>query len=345
MESKIEPMKTRKPRTRPPYERLLWLDSQVRERRCLPLSEYCRHFEINIRTAYRDTDFLKYNLDAPLEYDPKRRGWRYTDPSFRLPAVTLTEGELVALFLAEKALRSQAGGPHEAELRAAFEKLCRALPESVTVDLGAWEETISFAGAPTRPVEAQTYRRVLEAVQKRRQLRLRYYAASRDAEGERTVDPHHLHNHAGDWYLIAWDQGRGAFRDFALSRIRGLEPTGQGFGLRSDFDRRAYLAEHFGGFRGGEPVEVVVRFDAYQSRWMREKSWPGEAGREEQADGSLNLRLRVTSLEGVLRWVLQYGSHVEALQPEELRAAVVAEARKMAEMYREEDDGLPRDSH
>lgn len=319
--------------TRPPYERLLWFDGQVRERGCLSLSEYCGHFEITIRTAYRDTDFLKYNLDAPLKYDPKRRGWYYTNPSFRLPAVTLTEGELVALFLAEKALRAQAGGPHEAELRAAFEKLCRALPEAVTVDLGAWEETISFAGDPTRPVEVETYRRVMEAVQNRRQLRLRYYAASRGAEGVRMVDPHHLHNHAGDWYLIAWDHGRKAFRDFALSRIRELEPTGQGFPLRPDFDRRAYLSDHFGGFRGAEPVEVVVRFDAYQARWMREKTWPGEAGRKEQADGSLNLHLKVTSLEGVLRWVLQYGIHAEVLQPEELRGKMAEEVQRMVEMY------------
>lgn len=317
----------------PPYQRLLWFDGQVREGRYPKIADLCERYEITERTACRDIAFLKYNLGAPLEYDRRKRGYYYTDPSFSLPAVTLTEGELVAIFLAEEALRRYAGAPYEAELRSAFQKLCRALTEEVTVDLDSFAEAITFEVGPTRQVEVETFRQAQQAVQKREQLRLRYYAASRNEEGTRIVDPYHLHNHTGDWYLIAYDQGRHGYRDFALSRIRHLEPTGRRFTLRPDFDRRAYLANQFGGFRGEQAVEVVVRFDPYQARWMREKTWPGETGREEHPDGSLTLRLTVTSLEGVLRWVLQYGSHVAVLGPEELRRAVVEEAQKIANMY------------
>jgi len=253
--------------------------------------------------------------------------------------VQLTEGELIAIFVAEKALQQHAGAPYEAELRSGLEKLCRSLPEPVTVDLGAFGETISFEAGPTRPVETEIYRQALCAIQERRCLRLRYYAASRNEETVRQVDPYHLHNNAGDSYLIAFDRGRGAYRDFALSRIRDLQPADGTFALRTDFDRSRYLANQFGGFRGTEPVEVVVRFDAYQARWMREKRWPGETERVEQGDGGLTLRLTVTSLEGVLRWVLQSGSHVEVLAPEELRERVAEEGRAMAALYGEEEAG------
>lgn len=326
-------MRTRRRFSLPPYQRLLWFDSQVREGYYPNIAELCQRYEITERTACRDVAFLKYNLGAPLEYDRRKRGYYYTDPCFNLPAVKLTEGELVAIFLAEEALRRYAGAPYEAELRSALQKLCQALPEEVTVDLGAFAETITFEVGPTRPVEVETYRQVLHAIQNKQQLRLRYYAASRNQEGSRIVDPYHLHNHVGDWYLIAYDQGRQAYRNFALSRIRGLEPTGRQFTLRPDFDRRAYLANQFGGFRGEQPMEVIVRFDAYQARWIREKTWPSETRREEHPDGSLTLHLRVTSLEGVRRWVLQYGSHAVVLAPEELRGKMREEAKEMAALY------------
>lgn len=335
-------MSKQKPTTRSPYERILWLDAQVSEGRYPTLLDYCEQFGINLRTAYRDTYFLRERLGAPLEYDRKRGGYRYTDGSFRLPTIRLSEGELFALYLAEKALHSYAGAPCEDELRAAFRKLCMALPDEVTVDLSGFAETVSFDGGPTRPVEAETYRQALQAVQDRRSLRLRYYAASRDEETARTVDPYHLHNGAGDWYLIAFDHGRADYRDFALSRIRAVTTTEETFTLRDDFDRAAYLANQFGGFRGVDPVEVVVQFDPFQARWMREKRWPGETGREEHADGALTLRLTVTNLDGVRRWVLQYGRHATVLAPPELRAAVAEEAGKMAARYaetREEGSG------
>jgi predicted DNA-binding transcriptional regulator YafY len=43
--------------------------------------------EVNVRTAYRDLDFLRDEWRVPLEFDRAS-----------LPAVTLTQGELVALY-------------------------------------------------------------------------------------------------------------------------------------------------------------------------------------------------------------------------------------------------------
>lgn len=325
--------------TRRTYERILWLHQKIQAGEYPNAQDLRAHFEISIRTAHRDVAFLRDHLCAPLRFDRQRQGFYYTDPAFQLPVIWMTGGELLAIFLAERVLRQYAGTPYEAGLRSAFEKICRALPEPVSVDLNALGEVVSFEVGPARPVEAEIYRQVAEAIQERRRLQMDYYVASRNERTQRRIDPYHLHNHAGDWYLIAYDHRRCAMRDFALSRIQAIKETGETFELRPDFDRRVYLANHFGGYRSSKPVEVVVRFDAYQSRWIREKQWQGETKRTEHPDGSLTLHLTVPVLDAVMRWILQFGSHAQVLEPQELRESMEKEVEAMRKGYAGRGEG------
>ena len=150
----------------------------------------------------------------------------------------------------------------------------------------------------------------------------------------RTVNPLHLRNHLGDWYLIAWDHGRKKPLDFHCGRIRELEISEEEFQLPEGFELESYLASGFGMIRGQEPIEVEIIFDEYQSRWMRErgKFHPTEE-REELPDGRLSMRMKVTALDGVKRFVMQYGSHVKVVQPEELRRTIQDEIETMRTLY------------
>jgi hypothetical protein len=41
----------------------------------------------------------------------------------------------------------------------------------------------------------------------------------------------------------------------------------------ADWDTKKYLESGFGMFRGGREVEVEIEFDAYQSRYARERKF------------------------------------------------------------------------
>ena len=86
--------------------------------------------------------------------------------------------------------------------------------------------------------------------------------------------------------------------------------------------------------RGREPFQVEIAFDEYQSRWIRERrSFHPTEEREELLDGGLLLRMRVTALDSVKRFVMQYGAHARVLAPEELRKAVSEEIEQMRAIY------------
>lgn len=122
-------------------------------------------------------------------------------------------------------------------------------------------------------------------------------------------------------------------RDFAVTRIRSVEETGEYFAVLEGFDLDAYLKQGFGIEKGGASTDVAIWFDPYQARWIREKTWDANEEKKEQEDGSLVLRMRVPVTGELKRWILSYGSHARVLEPEGLRGEMGEEVKRMREHY------------
>ncbi|HET7291724.1 MAG TPA: HTH domain-containing protein [Vicinamibacteria bacterium] len=136
------------PSTRPPLRRLFWTLGQLRAGRTLKATDIARHFEVGVRTAYRDLDFLRDQMGAPIEYDRARASYELTDPTAPLPHLTLSQGELVALFFAEKVVRQYRGTPWEKDLEQAFRKIQSLMPEEVRVRPDRLESILSLDLGP-----------------------------------------------------------------------------------------------------------------------------------------------------------------------------------------------------
>lgn len=61
--------------------------------------------EFSARTFKRDIEWLR-DQQAPLEYEVQRHGYHYTDDTYQLPTVMLSEGDLLAVLVTERALSS-----------------------------------------------------------------------------------------------------------------------------------------------------------------------------------------------------------------------------------------------
>jgi predicted DNA-binding transcriptional regulator YafY len=108
---------------RPQLWRLARLDYWIRSHRYPNAATAARELEVARRTVKRDIDFLREALHAPLEYSRENHGYFYTEPDFALPLVRVTEGELVALFLAAQFLEQYGATAFERDVQAAFAKI------------------------------------------------------------------------------------------------------------------------------------------------------------------------------------------------------------------------------
>jgi hypothetical protein len=119
-------------------ERIAAFDKAARAGEYPNARTIARALEVGPRTVQRDVEFMRDRPGAPLAFDPRRNGYYYAEPDYRLPLMSLTEGELVAFFLAERALQQYQqyrGTPYAADLARAFRKVTLGLSDRVTVDL------------------------------------------------------------------------------------------------------------------------------------------------------------------------------------------------------------------
>jgi predicted DNA-binding transcriptional regulator YafY len=288
-----------------------------------------RELEVGHRTVQRDVEFLRDRLGAPLAFDRRRNGYYYNRPDYRLPLMNLSEGELVALFLAERALQQYRGTPYAADLARAFGKLTAGLSDRVTVDLGHLGEAHSFRTTAASSLDPGLFRD-LEAA-----IRGRSRGGGRGEGAAREVDPYHLASVDGQWYLIGHCHVRGEVRMFVPSRIRSLEPSGSTFDPPSDFRIGDYQAGSFSVLRGaeGELHRVRLRFTGDAVKYLRERTWHPSQTIEEISDGSLILGLAVGHLREVERLALSWGASCEVLGPLELRERMARALSKAAGYY------------
>jgi predicted DNA-binding transcriptional regulator YafY len=273
------------------------------------------------RTVKRDLAALRDSFKAPLEFDHKRKGWRYTQPGWQLPPVYFSEGELLAFFTAEHALRSLSHTPEAEILRRALSKLAAHLPDRVSVNPQELGKLLSFEATPHISVEPQTLKTLAQAASEQHTVAFDYYSPHSNQKTRRTADVLLLRHFAGDWYAISYDHQRRALRDFNAGRISNLRYTGRTFTPPDDWDADEYFRAGFSMMRGGEIVTVKLVFDEYQSRWLRAQSkrHPDEQ-REELAGGRLRLTFPVgrNGLEAVARFCLTYAGHCKIEEPVEL---------------------------
>jgi len=297
-------------------------------------STLAQELEVTPRTIYRDIDVLRTDFNAPLAYCPRRNGFYYSEPNYTLPLLDLTEGELIALFLAERVMQQFRGAPFAHDLAAAFAKLTAGLPEEVSVNLEHLAEACSVRLPELSEGEARLFSRLVRATQEGRRLELVYWTASRDATCCRRVDPYHLVSIEGEWYLVGYCHLREEVRTFAPRRIRSLREIGEQFDRPADFRIGEYLEGSFGAMRGAGPAQTVrLLFTPHAGRYVREKVWHPSQKLRTRRDGGVELRLRVNELFEVKRWVLSYGAECKVLAPEELRREVVEELRQAVRGY------------
>jgi predicted DNA-binding transcriptional regulator YafY len=319
------------------YEQLSRVCAEIQRGRYPTKTDLARIVERHPRTVQRILAALVNDFDAPLEFDPKKNGFYFTDPTWRLPRVALTEGELINFFAAERVLR-RLGATSEVQLaRSALRRLSALLPSEVVVDVGALEDAITFAPEPVLDASPAVLHQLAWAAAHRQTLHVHYYSQHRAAHTERDVDVLLLHNHLGEWYAVCHDHETGEVRDFHAGRMTNLTNTRRTFVPPDGWDAEEYLRRGFGMFRGGSDVLVEVEFDQYQARYARERAFHPTQRRRELSDGRLRVTFETTeaALEQVARWLLHYGEHAQALRPAALREMMREHLKRAVTLYDE----------
>lgn len=319
--------------SRPPLERMLRIHEILRRNTLVNCTRLTRELEVCRKTVVRDIAFMRDRLDLPIEFDPGIQSYRYTQPVNAFPTVQVTEGELVALLVAQRALEQYRGTPFHRQLEIAFEKLAGGLKDRISFSPADELSAVSFKNVGLGRTDLSVFNALSGAVLRQEEVSFRYRKPGDPDRSTRNVQPYHLAHRENLWYLVGFDLERRALRTFALPRIGGVEVARKTFVKPADFSPEQFFSNALGVLGGDGDHQVVIRFSAGVADRIREREWHESQAMRELPDGRLELRLRLGALAEVEQWVLGWGASAEVLAPPALREKIRETSVKLAEIY------------
>lgn len=319
--------------SRPPLERMLKIHDELRRGALVNCTKLMKALEVSRKTVVRDIAFMRDRLDLPIEFDPLIQAYRYTQPVNAFPTVNVTEGELLALLVAQRALEQYRGTPFHRQLEIAFGKLAGGLRDRISFSPADELRTVSFKNIGLGKTDLAVFNALSGAVLRQEEVTFDYRKPGDAKPTSRRVQPYHLANRENLWYLVGFDLERGALRTFALPRIAAVTNTKTAFTRPADFSPEKFFANALGVLGGGGNYRVVIRFAPSVADRIREREWHESQELRELPGGALELQLRLGALSEVEQWVLGWGAAAEVLAPAELRTSLHRTATALAKTY------------
>ncbi len=308
--------------TRPPLERMQRIFRVIKEGGHPSRITLAEEIEVTTKTIQRDIDFMRDRLHLPIVHNREHNGYEFTSPVEAFPMLELNNAELVAVFVAQKALGQFKGTPFETPLRSAFEKLTSGLKGKVSVPWLDVDSLISFHGFDVAHTDIGVFQVVSEAVQQGRILEFEYKKLNSLVHETRHIEPYHLACILNQWYCFGFDLKRHAFRAFVLGRMKTPSISTDEIVHPKPFSIDAHLKGSFGVFNAKGNHNVRIQFDTFAAQLVRERSWHPSQNVRETEGGGLELQLRLSSLEEVEPWILSWGKHARVIEPKTLKKRI-----------------------
>lgn len=290
---------------------------------------------VSRRTIFRDLDVLRESGLA-IVYDEIEQHYRLPGTQF-LPPFNFTPDEALSLIVLCHEMGGRTRLPFLAPAQSASLKLESALPTRLREELHATVDAIQIKMPPTNPLAGQEpiYEQLVEAIRRRRCVRLRYVAPTEEGEFSTRLSPYRLLFSRRSWYAIGRSSLHRSVRTFNVGRILDLVPLDDVFIVPRGFSIDRYLRNAWHLIpEPGPDQDVVVRFSRLVAKNVAEVAWHKTQRLEFNPDGSLDFHVTVSGVKEISWWVLGYGDQAEVIRPPELRRLVAAHARRMTQLYR-----------
>ncbi len=305
-------------------ERLLAITVVLLNQRKVTAKELAEHFEVSLKTIYRDFETLNMAGIPVISYQGYEGGFCIPD-NFKLSRQLLTYDEMVSILTSLKGINNTLNNK---EVSRIIEKITALIPadkkeiykqhgESFIIDISPW-------GGP--PQQKSRMQHVHKAISTSTLLQF-HYTAAQGIESQRIVEPHTLAFKHFNWYILAYCRLRKDFRIFRLSRMRNLMSLPDRF-TRRNCDPLIY----FHGEMDSRPTtEVILKFSARVK--VRVEEIFDEEHLQYNKDGSITATFHLPEDEWISSFVLSFADEVELLSPPEWRKNIQKKITRIHGMY------------
>ena len=313
---------------------MLRIHDELRRNTLPNCTKLCKLLEVSRKTVVRDIAFMRDRLDLPIEFDLAIQSYRYTHPVSSFPTVNVTEGELLALLVARRALEQYQGTPFHRQLEVAFEKLAGGLKERISFSPADELGSVSFKNIGLGKADLTVFNALSAAVLRQREVEFDYRKPGESKTARRRLQPYHLSHRENLWYLVGQDTERAGMRTFALPRITAVRILNREFSRPPGFSPEQFFSSALGVMVGTGNHTVKVRFAPEVADRVRERVWHETQQITDLPEGGIELTVKLGALAEVERWILGWGPQAEVIGPPELRQRLTKAAKQLSAIYK-----------
>lgn len=314
--------------------RIIKIDEMLRGGSYISMDDLIFEFGVTQRTIERDFERLRDEMEAPLVYDKSLNKYHYSDPTYSIPNVVLTEGDLFTVSTVLPLMEQYENTPLENSFRHIMSKISSFLPDTITVDSSFLNKDITFLKDAAPVVEEEVFNSIFKSIKSRKTITFDYKSVSSQIYKQKTFDAYHVLCQKGNWYVIGYDHGADDIRVYAMARIKSIVLSPELFKIPADFKLENHVDLDFGVWNNTEPPEEYeLLFVPAMANYITERQWHKGQEVEVLEDGSVLLKFKSNQKEMIFTWVMGFGNSVTVKGPEGLREKVKEECRNVLGKY------------
>lgn len=283
--------------------------------------ELAEHFEVSIRTIYRDIDKIG-QAGIPIAAIGGKGGGFYIMEDYRLENLALNNNEIHTVMAVMNGLKDMFGkNQHFNDIVLKFQNTYKKESDK-TYKLDLKISHFSMED------ELKEYVYIInKGIEESKLLQINYI--NRNMEFTvRMVEPIRIEFSYGQWYLTGFCRKRNDYRKFKLVRIKNLK-LGDNFIKRLISEEE--LEEIFNKSYVKKSVKIKLKFSNKIGNQLTEYFMKDSISKDEE--GSFIVEDYFPYEESLIKFILGFGSECEIIEPENLRKDTKKYLEKILETY------------
>ena len=297
------------------------------------IQELADLYQVSTRTIQRDIKVLREVDSITID-----EAWQDRKKSFKLKnnllPLKFPLDEIIALIFIEGIVSPLEGTPYKEAFQKTLNIIRTALPEKMRAFL-------EKAGAAYYPhhrgqkeqPSLQIFETAHRAIKERKVCNITYRDIKTGQAKTYPITPFRFSYYHNGYYLLCRNPKYDNLLTLAAERIQALEITSQTFEPPNDLDIENRIQQAF-GITLEDPMDVKIRFSAWQARYIKQRIWHPSQEIEELDNGEIILSFQASGFYDIKSWILSHGIDAEVLEPASLREAIIEELKKNLTFYK-----------
>lgn len=279
------------------------------------------HFEVSVRTIYRDVDKIS-QAGIPIAAIGGKGGGFYIMENYSVDNLFFNKGEFQTLMAVMDGLKVIFGKNQQ------FNDIVLKFQHSYKKEEGSNDKLNINMSHFSMEDELKEYLHIMNKGIEESKLLLFHYINRNMEHSERTVEPIRIEFSSGQWYLTGYCRNKKDYRKFKLVRIRNLE---LGDSFLKKFISKKELEEIFDKSYDKTSIKIKLKFtnrigNQLTEYFLKERIKKGE-------DGCFIVEGYFPYEEGLIKFILGFGNECEVIEPEYLREDIKNYLKKILGKY------------